>query len=127
LLGETDLPAPPAAAGRRPAPPSPVVWYDSYYAGHTVRVVALQSQVKDGRGQAFDLLVQVAESTGPRDRAQAATLRQELIRDTRMVLVMVLLVWLGVTWSLRPLERLRKTVLQQGPRPEAAGHQRRAA
>jgi two-component system sensor histidine kinase TctE len=75
-------------------------------------VVALQSQVKDGRGQAFDLLVQVAESTGPRDRAQAATLQQELIRDTRMVLVMVLLVWLGVTWSLQPLERLRKTVLQ---------------
>jgi len=29
-----------------------------------------------------------------------------------MVLVMVLLVWLGVTWSLQPLERLRKSVLQ---------------
>jgi two-component system sensor histidine kinase TctE len=28
-----------------------------------------------------------------------------------MVLVMILLVWLGVTWSLQPLERLRKTVL----------------
>jgi two-component system sensor histidine kinase TctE len=112
LLGETDLPAPPPQADTAaPAPPSSAVWYDSYYAGHTVRVVALQSQVKDGRGQAFDLLVQVAESTGPRDRAQAATLQQELIRDTRMVLVMVLLVWLGVTWSLQPLERLRKTVL----------------
>jgi two-component system sensor histidine kinase TctE len=117
LLGETDLPSPPSppvsppqADAAAPAAPSPV-WYDSYYAGHTVRMVALQSQVKDGHGQAFDLLVQVAESTGPRDRAQAATLQQELIRDTRMVLVMILLVWLGVTWSLQPLERLRKTVL----------------
>lgn len=114
LLGETDLPAPPAQPASAPssgvAPAA--VWYDSYYRDHTVRVVALQSKVPDGRGQTFDLLIQVAESTEPRDRAQAATLRQELIRDTRMVLVMILLVWLGVTWSLQPLERLRKTVLQ---------------
>lgn len=113
LLGATDLPAPPAKQAPAPsASASRVVWYDSGYRDHTVRVVALQSKVLDDRGQAFDLLIQVAESTEPRDQAQAATLRQELIRDTRMVLVMVLLVWLGVIWSLRPLERLRKTVLQ---------------
>lgn len=113
LLGATDLPAPPAQQAPSPSSiASPVVWYDSDYRDHAVRVVALQSKVLDERGQAFDLLIQVAESTEPRDRAQAATLRQELIRDTRMVLVMVLLVWLGVTWSLRPLERLRKTVLE---------------
>jgi two-component system, OmpR family, sensor histidine kinase TctE len=112
LLGATDLPAPPAQASSPSFSASPVVWYDSHYRDHTVRVVALQDKVLDERGQAFDLLIQVAESTEPRDRAQAATLRQELIRDTRMVLVMILLVWLGVTWSLQPLERLRKTVLQ---------------
>jgi two-component system sensor histidine kinase TctE len=113
LLGETDLPAPPARPVGAAATEIPVTaWYDSDYRGQAVRVVALQSKVFDGRGQAFELLIQVAESTEPRDRARAATLRQELIRDTRMVLVMVLLVWLGVTWSLRPLERLRKTVLQ---------------
>jgi two-component system sensor histidine kinase TctE len=113
LLGVTDLPAPPAQLALTPSSSAaPVVWYDSRYRDHTVRVVALQNKVLDDRGQAFDLLIQVAESTEPRDRAQAATLRQGLIRDTRMVLVMILLVWLGVTWSLRPLERLRKTVLQ---------------
>ncbi|SFU94592.1 two-component system, OmpR family, sensor histidine kinase TctE [Polaromonas sp. YR568] len=119
LLGQTDLPAPPlqpasatSTASASASAASSTVWYDSYYRDHTVRVAALQSKVLDGRGQAFDLLIQIAESTEPRDRAQAATLRQELIRDTRMVLVMILLVWLGVTWSLRPLERLRKTVLQ---------------
>lgn len=113
LLGASDLPAPPAQAASAPSSSvSPVVWYDSDYRDHTVRVVALQSKVVDERGQAFDLLIQVAESTEPRERAEAATLRQELIRDTRMVLVMIFLVWLGVTWSLRPLERLRKTVLQ---------------
>lgn len=105
LLGGTALPAPPTAAA------SPV-WYDGFHAGRPVRVVALHSQVLDGHGRPFSLRVQVAEGTGPRDRAQDATLRQELIRDARMVLVMVLLVWLGVTWSLQPLERLRKSVLQ---------------
>lgn len=113
LLGVTDLPAPPPSS---PDPSSPAaarpVWYDDFHDGHPVRVVALQSQVLDGRGGSFKLLVQVAETTLPRDQAQAATLRQELIRDARMVLVMVLLVWLGVTWSLQPLERLRKSVLQ---------------
>jgi two-component system sensor histidine kinase TctE len=112
LLGATDLPAPPAQGPPHSSSASPVAWYDSLYRDHTVRVVALQSKVLDERGQAFDLLIQVAESTEPRERAQAAMLRQELIRDTRMVLVMILLVWLGVTWSLQPLERLRKTVLQ---------------
>jgi len=87
------------------------VWYDSRYDGQPVRVVALQSQVVDGHGQPFELLIQAAESTGPRDRAQTASSQQALIRDTRMVLVVILLVWLGVTWSLAPLERLRKSVL----------------
>lgn len=45
-----------------------------------------------------------------REQAESASLRQHLLRDVRMVLVVVLLVWLGVTWSLRPLERLRRSV-----------------
>jgi two-component system sensor histidine kinase TctE len=109
LLGETDLPAPPVAAASASAPP---VWYESYYRGGPVRVLALQRQVVDGREQAFDLLIQAAQSTVSRDQAQAAFLQQELIRDARMVGVMLLLVWLGIRWSLQPLERLRKSVLQ---------------
>ncbi|MBC7609195.1 MAG: sensor histidine kinase [Polaromonas sp.] len=115
LLGEADLPNPPA----QPIPPtspsgvSPsTVWYDSYYRSYPVRVVALQSEIADGHGQHYDLLIQAAESTGPRDQAQATTLEQQLLRDARMVLVVIVLVWLGVTWSLQPLERLRKSVLQ---------------
>ncbi|MEP6720390.1 MAG: sensor histidine kinase [Variovorax sp.] len=106
LMGETDLPAPPALA----APASPV-WYDSNYRGEPVRLVALRSEIADGRGQRFELLIQAAEGTGARDRAEADATRQALLRDARMVLVVVLLVWLGVTWSLRPLEALRRSVL----------------
>ena len=105
LLGEADLPAPPASAA-----PASTVWYDSDYRGEPVRLVALRSEIADGRGQRFDLLVQAAEGTAPRDAAQAVATRQALLRDARMVLVVVLLVWLGVTWSLRPLEALRKSV-----------------
>jgi two-component system, OmpR family, sensor histidine kinase TctE len=54
-----------------------------------------------------------------REQAESASLRQHLLRDVRMVLVVVLLVWLGVTWSLRPLERLRRSVRSRhGQMPE---------
>ncbi|MEO5737466.1 MAG: sensor histidine kinase [Variovorax sp.] len=109
LMGETDLPAPPALAA--PASPAAPVWYDSDYRGKPVRLVALRSEIADGRGQRFELLIQAAEGTGARDRAEADATRQALLRDARMVLVVVLLVWLGVTWSLRPLEALRRSVL----------------
>lgn len=113
LLGEADFPAPPIPSV--PAPktePASPLWYDGFYRGQSVRVVTLQSQIVDGHGRPFDLRVQLAESTGPRDQAQAASSEQALLRDTRMVLVVILLVWLGVTWSLHPLEKLRKSVLE---------------
>jgi two-component system sensor histidine kinase TctE len=113
LLGETDLPPPPVPPAAAPTVgPFSSIWYDSYYRGQSVRVVALQSQLLDRSGRPYDLLVQMAESTGPRDRAQAASSEQALLRDTRMVLVVILLVGLGVHWSLRPLEKLRKSVLE---------------
>jgi len=104
LIGDADLPAPPASAAASP------VWYDGDYRGEPVRLVALRSEIVDGRGRHFDLLVQVAEGTGPRNAALAVATRQALLRDARMVLVVLLLVWLGVTWSLRPLESLRRSV-----------------
>ncbi|AMM26024.1 sensor histidine kinase [Variovorax sp. PAMC 28711] len=42
-------------------------------------------------------------------------LRQALWRDTRMLLVVALLIWLGVAWTLRPLERLRASLHQRRP------------
>lgn len=122
LLGAPDLPAPPAAAPS--ASPTTPIWYEADYRGHRLRLVALRSRVVDGQGQAFDLLVQAAEGTALRDQAEADSLHQQLFRDARTVLVMVLLVWLGVTWSLRPLERLRASVLaraDQAPQPLDTG------
>ena len=114
LMGVPGLPRPP----QRPPDGTPV-FYDAVYEQHPVRVAALRQTVYDstGSGAAWSVLVQAAEGTGPRRQAQAESLKQELLRDLRMILVMALLVWLGVAWTLRPLERLRRS-LRERPRDD---------
>jgi two-component system sensor histidine kinase TctE len=112
LMGVPGLPRP----AQRPPDGTPV-FYDAVHEQHPVRVAALRQTVYDTvhPGVAYSVLVQAAEGTGPRTEAQAESLRQELLRDTRMVLVMALLVWLGVAWTLRPLERLRRSLRERSP------------
>lgn len=114
LMGVPGLPRP----AHRPPDGTPV-FYDAVYQQHPVRVAALRQTVYDNvhPGAAYSVLIQAAEGTGPRTEAQAETLRQEFLRDTRMVVVMALLVWLGVAWTLRPLERLRRS-LRERPRDD---------
>lgn len=127
LMGEADLPPPPGAEADAGAPQ----WYEDIYRGSEVRVVALRSELRDGQGRPYGLLVQAAEGIEPREEAQAAALRQALVRDARMVLLVVVLVALGVTWSLRPLRRLRRSVRArrgQAPQPlDLAGVPREVA
>lgn len=110
LMGVPGLPRP----AQRPPDGTPV-FYDAVHEQHPVRVAALRQTVYDTvhPGVAYSVLIQAAEGTGPRTEAQAESLRQELLRDTRMVLVMALLVWLGVAWTLRPLERLRRSLRER--------------
>ncbi len=113
LLGVSDLPGIPA--GREVGDPGGYLRYDAVYRGYPVRIVAQRLIKLDGRARPYEVLIQAAESTGQRDQAQAASLRQELLRDARMLVVVVLLVWVGVRFSLRPLERLRESVLTSPP------------
>lgn len=116
LIGVSDLPpVPPSTLQASPPTGHGPVWYDGVYHDYAVRVVALRRTVFDGHGRPYQLLVQAAESTGPREQAAASSLRQELLRDARMLAAVLLLVWLGVGWSLWPLERLRKSVLASPP------------
>jgi two-component system sensor histidine kinase TctE len=110
LMGVPGLPRP----AQQP-PDGTSVFYDAVHEQHPVRVAALRQTVYDNvhPGVAYSVLIQAAEGTGPRTEAQAESLRQELLRDTRMVLVMALLVWLGVAWTLRPLERLRSSLRER--------------
>lgn len=110
LMGVPALPLPPGQP-----PDGTPVFYDATYEQHPVRVAALRQTVYDTQhpGDAWSVLIQAAEGTGPRLQAQTESLRQELLRDTRMILVMALLVWLGVAWTLRPLERLRRSLRER--------------
>ncbi len=111
LIGVPDLPLPPASVPGE----GPLTWYDANYQGYPVRVVALRRTMLDGFARPYGVLIQAAEGTAPRIQAQTDLLHQELLRDARMVGVVLLLVWLGVGWSLRPLERLRQSVQTSAP------------
>lgn len=111
LIGVADLPPPPASAPGD----DPLTWYDATYQGYPVRLVALRRTMLDGLARPYRVLIQAAESTAPRIQAQTDLLHQELLHGARMVGVVLLLVWLGVGWSLRPMERLRQSVQASAP------------
>jgi two-component system, OmpR family, sensor histidine kinase TctE len=118
MMGPPDLPAPApgarlARAGDRAG--AAIVLYDSSYHGAPVRIAQSRRVVRDGAGRAYELHVQAAEAVGWRELARAAILRRELIEDGRMLLVMIALVWIGIAWTLRPLERLRDMLRRRSP------------
>ncbi len=110
LLGASDLPAPP------PSETGKAIFYDAVYRQQPLRIAAMRQTVHDNDAHvAWQVLIQAAESTSLRDRALSDSLRQGLWRDTRMLLVVTLLVWLGIAWTLRPLERLRDSLRARRP------------
>ncbi len=111
LLGMPDMPRPPVWPRANGQP----VFYDSVYRNDPVRVVSvLRDLYYHGRHR--QVLVLVAESTGKRIEAEDRARRQEILRDARMLALVVLLVWWGVSWALKPLRRLRADI--RGRRPD---------
>lgn len=119
LMGPGDLPRIPANASTDGGRSGPIVFYDAQYRGYAVRVATLRRVVQDGAGRRHELRIQAAESTGRREQARQALLRRELLEDGRMLFVMVLLVWIGLAWTLKPLERLRD-MLRKRPAQQLA-------
>lgn len=110
LLGMPEMPRPPTWPRSNGQP----VFYDGVYRNDPVRVVAV---VRDlyYQGLHRQVLVVVAESTGKRIEAENNARRQEILRDTRMLALVVLLVWWGVSWALKPLRRLRADIRNRRP------------
>lgn len=118
LLGPTDLPArsgDAAVASVDDGRGGTIMLYDAQYRGQPVRMAEVRRTVRDGSGRANAVRVQAAEATGWREQARREILRRELIEDGRMLLVMVIVVWVGLAWTLRPLERLRDMLRQRSP------------
>jgi len=111
LLGMPEMPRPPTWPRSNGQP----IFYDSVYRNDPVRVVSV---VRDlyYQGQHRQVLVVVAESTGKRIEAENNARRQEILRDARMLALVVVLVWWGVSWALKPLRRLQADI--RGRRPD---------
>jgi two-component system sensor histidine kinase TctE len=110
LAGVSDLPPPP------PGPDDKPVFYDAVYRGYPVRIAALRRTLQVSNTEAYRIVSQAAESTGARQQALADSWwHNALWNDARVVGVMVVLVWLGVALALRPLERLRRSLVARAP------------
>lgn len=90
LSGMPEMPRPPYWPRSNGQP----VFFDAVYRNDPVRAVAV---VRDlyYRNQHRQVLVVVAESIGKRVEAEASAQRQEVLRDTRMLALVALLVWWG--------------------------------
>ncbi|GAA5236828.1 sensor histidine kinase [Verticiella sediminum] len=111
LIGDAELPLPPD--WREAAAPG-MAFFDAMVEGEPMRVAAQVRPVVTPRGPAF-VLIQAAQSNAERTNAESSAWRQETWRDVRVLLVMALLLWLGVSWGLRPLVRLRAEVAARAP------------
>ncbi|MBS0315800.1 MAG: sensor histidine kinase, partial [Proteobacteria bacterium] len=111
LVGAPDLPTPPPGAVHERGS----LRYDAHYRGQPLRVVALARTLRDGSGRPYHLLVQAAQDDQPRREAWIHALGAALLRDSATVAIVLLLVWFGVNHSLRPLERLHRSVLARAP------------
>ena len=109
LVGASDLPPPP------PGPDDIPQFYDATYRGYPVRIAALRRTLQTTGTEGYRVLSQAAESTGAREQVLADSWHQALWNDARMLTLMVVLVWLGVALSLRPLERLRRSLATRAP------------
>ena len=115
LLGDEALPAPPASGSASDADDAEApVWYDSHYRGDAG---ACGGAAQRGGRRTWPALRAAGPGSwkAPRQESRSSPTRcaRNCCAMRARCTVMVLLVWLGVRWSLRPLERLRRSVAQR--------------
>ncbi|MBU9126966.1 sensor histidine kinase [Burkholderia multivorans] len=106
------------------------VAYDTTFDGTRLRAVAYDRQLYD-EGQVDTVTVVVAKTTRSRNAMVATIWRPQLVRLALMLVLAVVLVYLGLTFELRPLMKLKDDVADRGPmelepiRPERLQHELR--
>jgi len=123
VSGYEDLPATPRGTPRTDDYPALAHFYDADYRSQGVRVVSLLQPVSEPQLNGI-AEIRVAETLGARERMARELLFGTLWRMGLLSLSALLLVWLAVSATLRPLERLRRTVVERTsddlrPLPEA--------
>ena len=118
LLGLRNFPEPahdPLDAHRsfRDAADGTQMFYNAMVEHRPVRVAAMLRVLHDRSGQEWRVLIQAAQSTSNIDRSLHLLLWDSLLSDTRTLLVLVLVIWFGIAWGLRPLHALRHAIGQR--------------
>ncbi len=102
-IGSPDLPPPPLElVDGQPQ------FYDAVYLDEPVRIGALRRPLEAAVGDARRVLIQVAETTGSRERFTTTFVRRALARDAAVLGVLVLAVALASGWALRPVRSLAR-------------------
>ena len=108
--GYEDLPLPRDKARDASAP----TLYTDTYRGEAVHMVALNKTLY-GTDVAAPVVILVAETGESRDALSRQILFDGLIRQGLLIAAAGVLVWLGLVWGMRPLTRLRNSVMQRAP------------
>lgn len=106
LTGYDDVPLPTTT----PMPGEEVVLYAARYRGETIYLVALYKQIY-GKVPASRVVIIVAETGEARDALSHQILLEALLREAALITAAGMLVWLGLVRGLRPLGRLRASLV----------------
>lgn len=119
LMGAASFPSPPDAAGQLSSgfmhgADGDRRFYNANVKGQPVRIAALLRVVHDRDGQEWRVLIQTAQDTRRVSGVLQDLVWETLWRDARTLVVLILVVWFGIGWGLRPLQALRRTVRERG-------------
>jgi two-component system sensor histidine kinase TctE len=110
IVGEADLPLPATLPS-----PGGHIYFDTKLGDKTVRVVAFLLPLKGTSAQGA-ALVQVAETKSKRDRIADEIIATMMLPQMLIVLLAGLMVYYGVRWGLKPLDRLKHAIEQRSHR-----------
>jgi two-component system sensor histidine kinase TctE len=115
LSGYEDLPDYTRKPPQRSEYAALVDFYDAEYHGERVRMAALYQPVS-GQNLRGVALIQVAETLEVREQLARGLLFETLLRGALLVAVVAGVAWFVVARALRPVNDLRRDVLQRGER-----------
>lgn len=107
ITGYEQLPVPPGAfnetIGNRAR------FSDARFRGDAIRVATLDGAVSTGK-RSIPYRVVVAETTNARQKLASDILIRTAVRQALLVGIAAIIVWIGVTRALRPLQRLEEAI-----------------
>jgi two-component system, OmpR family, sensor histidine kinase TctE len=108
LAGSLDLPLPPHAGD------TPTLYSTRLDDGRAVRAAVYVRQLYDS-GRREDVIVAVAKTVGSRDAMVWRLLRPQLFGEVLTLVLAMVFVYLGLTFELRPLMKVKDDVADRNP------------